>query len=222
MNIRSKAVIVTIATIAGSALANPVNGIYVDGPDCDINGQRQAVEELGTIIFPADELVSTSSSQTTLSSCASDDPTLSNFLVTMTNLTGKDWTDLFYVADVGTTISNADGEAASAIVPGTRTLAFRIDSVGSNTPLVFESMGSNGIFEAGETWQFILQDYTNAAGGPPEAFSSFDFAGASTPFPGIIDSTGSIVQFLVPAPSSAALLGLGGLATLRRRRSPAG
>jgi hypothetical protein len=218
MNTRTKAILAIVAALAGSAMASPVNGVYLDGPDCDINGPRQAVEEIGTVIFPADELVATSSSQTTLSSCLTDDPTLSNFLITMTNLTGKDWTDLFYVADVETTISNADGEAASAVVPGTRTLAFRIDSVGSNTPLVFESMGSNGIFEAGETWQFILQDYTNAAGGPPEAFSSFDFAGASTAFPGITDSTGSIVQFLVPAPSSVALLGLGGMMTLRRRR----
>lgn len=218
MTTRFNTACISVLALAGLAAGNPVSGVYLDTSDCDTNGNRQAREELGTFIFPPDEFIDSMSMQTTLTACPNDDPSMSNFLITITNLTGRDWSDLFYVADVGTTISNHDGVAASAAAPGVFERAFRIDATGINRPLVFESMIGNGIFEAGETWQFILQDYTNAAGGPPEDFSSLDFAGASTGFPGLGDSTGSIVQFLVPAPGSMALLGMGGVMALRRRR----
>jgi len=210
--------LVSIAALAGLAAANPVNGQYIDIADCDTNGPRQAREELGTFIFPPDELIDSHAAPTQLIACSTDDPSMSNFLITITNLTGRDWTDLFYVADTGTSISNVDGLAESAAAPGVFEQAFRIDALGLNRPLVFESFAADGVFAAGETWQFILQDYTNAAGGPPEAFSSLDFAGASPSIPGAAVSTGSIVQFVVPAPGSAALLGFGGLLAVRRRR----
>ncbi len=218
MSTKRSICLLAIFTVAGFASANPVNGIYFDTPGCDTNGNRQAREELGTIIFPSDELISSSSSQTTLASCATDNPGMPNYLVSITNLSGQEWVDLFYVADVGTGISNFDGEAASAAAPGMFEEAFRIDSVGVNRPLVFESMTFDGVFEVGETWQFILQDFTSAFGGAPDDFSSLDFAGASTGIPGVTDSTGSIVQFLVPAPGSMSLLAMGGLLAVRRRR----
>lgn len=218
MSLTRSTVLVSMIVVAGLAAANPVNGQYVDIADCDTNGPRQAREELGTFIFPPDELIDSTSVVTQLSACSTDDPSMSNFLVTITNLTAHSWTDLFYVGDIGTSISNVDGMAESAAAPGLFGQAFRIDATGIHRPLVFESFLFDGVFSPGETWQFILQDYTNAAGAPPEAFSSLDFAGASTPLPGAADSSGSIVQFVIPAPGSAAMLGLGGLMTVRRRR----
>jgi len=204
------------ALAASVGLANPVDGIYFDAPTCDNHGTRQAVEELGTVIFPTDELISSSYTQTTLSACAPhDDPGMVNYLVSITNLSGRDWTDLFYVGDLETFISNVDGEAFSAAAPGAVGLAFRIDAVGMNRNLVFESMSFDGVFQAGETWQFILQDFLDPAGGPPDDFSSLDFAGASAGLPG---STGSIVQMLIPSPGVLAMMGLGGLMSCRRRR----
>ena len=202
---------------AGLAAANPVDGEYTDGPRCDNHGFLNAIEELGTApFFPQDELIDTVWTVTQQPAClASDDPTLPNALVEMTNLTGKYWDNLFYVADPETTLSNVDGFGMSYAAPGAITPAFRIDSFGANKNLVFESMAFDGIFEPGEVWAFIIQDYGNAFGLTPDLMGSLDFAGASG---GDSMSTGSVVQFVVPAPGSLALLGLGGLTIARRRR----
>lgn len=216
MQNRTKTIGLTIALFAGVAAANPVNGNYFDGPDCDVHGNLRAIEELGEgPLFPADELISTVWTTTNQRACpVTDDPNFPNVLVEMTNLSGLYWNNLFYVADLDTSISNVDGFADSAAAPGAVGQAFRIDALGSNRNLIFESMTADGIFEPGEIWGFIIQDYANAAGLPP-SFGSLDFAGGSSFGP---DSTGSIVQFVVPAPGSLALLGLGGMACIRRRR----
>jgi hypothetical protein len=62
-------------------------------------------------------------------------------------------------------------------------------------------------------WEFVIQEYFNAFGGQPWAFASLGIGGASggDPF-----STGSII--VIPEPSCAALMALGGLALLWRRR----
>ncbi|MFI4873165.1 MAG: hypothetical protein ACIARQ_15230, partial [Phycisphaerales bacterium JB061] len=87
---------------------------------------------------------------------------------------------------------------------------------GMNQNLVFESMTFDGILEPGETWQFIVQDYGNAAGLSPDSFFSVGLAGDS-PFAGAIESSASIVSTNIPAPASS-VLGLMGLALLRRKR----
>jgi len=206
-----------VALLAGGALANPVNGFYDDLPNCDTQGPRVAREELGTgPAFPTDELISAVATFTQITACPlSDDPTMPNVLMVITNLSGRSWTDLFYVGDPDTTFSNYDGFGVSATAPGVSGLAARIDAVGSNRVLLAESMTSDGVFEIGESWEIILQDWSHPAGRGPDLMGALDFAGASfgDPF-----STGSIVQFLVPAPGSAALLGLGGLGLVRRRR----
>ena len=216
MQNRTATVSLTLALLAGTAGANPVQGNYVDGPHCDVHGNLQAIEELGEgPLFPTDELISTVWTLTNQTACVmTDDPNFPNVLVEMTNLSGKYWNNLFYVADIDTAISNTDGFADSAAAPGVFGEAFRIDALGSNRNLVFESIAADGIFEPGEIWGFIIQDYANAAGLPP-SFGSLDFAGGSSFGP---DSTGSIVQFVVPAPGSFALLGLGGLVSIKRRR----
>ena len=86
-----------------------------------------------------------------------------------------------------------------------------------NKPLVFESMNVDEVFEAGETWDFIIQDFVNDLGGPPAPFDSIGIASLSTGFP---PSTGSIIA--VPEPSSLALCtllgGIGAFGVWRRRR----
>ena len=90
-------------------------------------------------------------------------------------------------------------------------LAFKIDRVGLNRPLVSESLLPNGVFEAGETWRFIIQDYTNALFLPASALGS-----VGVPSFGDQMSSGSIIA--IPEPVTMVLLGMGGLGLTRRRR----
>lgn len=61
-------------------------------------------------------------------------------------------------------------------------------------------MLTDGIWQAGETWGFVLQDYTNTLGASADAFTSI----ASFDVAGIIPSSGSIIA--VPEPASIILL----------------
>ncbi len=206
-----------LAVVAAAASANPVSGTYFDTANNDNHGTQQAIWEIGTgsLFTPGFQIIS-SSVVTGLSSSPGDNININNFLVRMVNTTGQNWKNLFYVADPDTNISNDDGAAWSNAAPGAIGHAFRIDSIGINTPLVSESMNSDGVFQAGEIWEFIIQDYFNTNGFLAHDFSSLDFAGGSMMIPPT--SSGSIIAF-VPAPGSLALLGLGGLAAGRRRRA---
>ena len=212
--------IVAILASAGVAVANPVSGTYFDTPGCDDHGPLFAYEELGTApFFPVDELIVATHTFVSLVPCPPMHAGLPSALVVMTNLSGRDWENLFYVANPETSLTNVDGLAFSAAAPAVPGLAFRIDSVGLNRPLISESFAADGIFSAGETWEFLIQDYTNLLGIPPDALGSLDFAGASTLVPGTPPSSGSIVAMQVPAPGVLGLIGLGGLTLLRRNRS---
>jgi len=129
------------------------------------------------------------------------------------NFTGQDWVNgVWYVADPETSLSNWDEYVGQ--MGFSPWLAFKIDSIGKNTPLVYESMIADNIFQAGEVWEFVIQEYVNTLGAPPWAFDSLGIAGASAGWP---PSSGSIIA--VPEPSSMVLLTLGALALLWRRRS---
>jgi len=205
-------VVVTVAVlvVAIPASAMPTDVSFQDGPQ-DPLVVPPVVDELGWAPpFPPDEEIISQDTPTEETACfdGSDDPAVLNQLVTMTNLTGQTWVEVWYVADPETSITNFDGW-----INGEE--AFKIDNVGINRPLVFESIAVNNIFEVGETWMFIIQDYTNAAGGPPSAFDSI-----GVPTPGFPPSTGSIIA-IVPEPATISLLGLGVLCLIRRRRSAA-
>ena len=147
-----------------------------------------------------------------------------NRQVRITNLTNRYFEDLYYVGDVHdtptyeTTFTNVDELVADVSpwhtfnVPG---LAFKIDAIGLNTPLVSESMNPDQIFEPGEMWEFVIQEYNNILGNSAAALGSVGPA----PWGAIAQasqldsvSSGSII---VPEPATICLLGLGGL-LLRR------
>lgn len=205
----------TLTLIAGAATAEPISGTYFDLPNCDNHGPQQAEEEFGDpLVFAPDEAILHSWMPTQAVACPMTDNTaMPNAMVEITNLTGRFLDNLYYVGDVDTGFSNFDGAAFGAGTPGVVGQAFRIDTLGVNRNLAFESVTFDGILEPGETWRFIVQDYTNAAGVSPDSFFSIGMAGDSLAHPG---SSASIVR-MVPTPASS-LLALAGLAMLRRRR----
>lgn len=207
----------TLVGAAGACWGTPVAGLYTDlTPGCDAHGTLPAIEELGDApAFPGACLIQSSWVFTQQSACPlTDDPLQVNVEIRMVNFSGRSFTDLFYVADSDTTISNVDGIAISNAAPGAFGQSFKIDSAGLNTPLVLESGTFDGIFSPLETWVFIIDDFNNAAGLPPAPFGSVDFAAASPSG----SSTGSIIHFAIPAPGTATLLASGALVALRRRR----
>lgn len=135
------------------------------------------------------------------------------------NKTSADWTEVYYVADPETSLTNYDEWVGNAGL-GDATPAFRIDAVGENTPLVSESMAADGILQAGETWEFVVQDYSNANTPQPgpHAFGSIGIASLSSDPPPdqTIPSTASIIA--APEPAALALLAAGAVVLIRRRR----
>lgn len=219
---RATVVAAAIAAAAFAAAADPVEGIYTDSASCDNHGDRFSTEEFGDpSVFGRTQWIDHVSTFTQLSACPThDDPQVPNALVLITNLTDRSLTDLFYVADAtlvgfgNTGFSNVDGLASQLTTdPPLAARAFRIDSEGINRPLVFESIAANNIFEPGETWHFIVQDYFNDLGIAPDAFFSVGFGDGSD----VGGSSASIVQF-IPSPGVASMVGLAGLSALRRRR----
>ena len=210
---------VALLAIASTGLANPLNVYSIDGPQDPLFIQGP-VDELGEPlgVFPPDELIVSAWTETDEVACldGTEDPDIPNILVSITNLTTTFWRDLHYVADPETFISNFDGAIGNAGL-GDATLAFRIDGLitpGINNPLVAESIAVNEIFEPGETWVFIIDDFMGIVPfAPATPFDSLGIASLSSAWP---PSTGSIIA--IPEPVTLAVLILGGLAALIRRR----
>jgi len=205
---------------ANMAHAVPVQGIFVDDPRCDFHPQTTLSHELGNVLsgFPIDEGLDVRIDPGKVV-CVGDDGIANDFAVTITNVSPNSWVDLFFVADEGTLIGNADGSVSDLTAPGF-TDAFKIDNLGSNANLV---AGDNGnlIFEPGEAWTFMVANFIAPASTPPfpvlGSVGAFSVSSSGDPL-----SNASILAnpVAVPEPSTTVMtiLGLLGLPLLTRRR----
>lgn len=209
---------VLVLTISGTSHAVPTIVSYIDGPQ-DPLLVPEFVHELGNQRpFPDEEwIMSYSEGYTEHIPCPElDDPQIPNVVVSITNMTNVSWMEVWYVGDPETYLTNHDGWVNGE-------LAFKIDNVGVNTPLLFESMTPNLIFEPGETWVFVIQDYINMYGLPPSLFGSIGVGIIGVGSNSAQDqvSSGSIIAIPVPAPGAIVLgsFGVGIVGWLRRRHT---
>jgi len=201
--------VLLVAVSGGPAHAVPGNNPFVEDARCDAIVPAPTMNhELGiNPPFPLGETISvTVSNPGIFGSCASHPNGVPpDYQVSITNLSGKSWFDVFFVADAGNAVGNADG----TILGGD---AFRIDNFGINQPL---TGGDDGdlIFEPNETWTFNVEDWF-AGAGVPLTFGSIGVGVNSG-----AGSSASIVANQVPAPAMPLLFGLAALGLLVRNRT---
>jgi hypothetical protein len=195
---------ISLTTMPARAIELEVTNVEL--PGCDMLLIPAVVDELGDpAAFPLGERIAHMPlTQPGPQVCddAPDNVDIPNPVIEITNLQAFNFTDLWYVGPDTFGFTNVDGLINN-------TLAFKIDSVGLNRPLIFESITANNIFEPGETWRFVVQDYTLPTA--PDAFFS----------PGIVGLPDDVVSIVaVPGPGAAFLFALGLLVSaLRRGRS---
>ena len=212
LSVASSAAFSAAVTITGAQLAGSCDGIDV--------GVTVPAHELG-IAFPGNELISVSAITTSAVACPQNLPAGAiNVEVTITNLTPGAWfSDLYYVAETGTTFSNYDGLINDM-------LAFRIDKAGLNVPLVSESKLADLLFAPGESWTFIIDNFRNGGGVGAAAIQSIGVPAADRLSSGSIVATNCIPDICcepnnvscIPEPGGVALLGASLMAIVNSRR----
>jgi hypothetical protein len=203
------AVTIALGLSTSTTLAVPVQVTHQDDPlCCDFLFVPADVDELGVVSFPVDELILATDIPTPVIACPSHGIGVASTQVSITNLTNRSFSELWYVADPETTITNRDG-----FVNGQS--AFKIDAAGINQSLVLESINANGIFEPGEVWDFIIDSYSNTLNLPASALHSIGLVGIFSG--GDSMSSGSIIAMPVPEPAGLALLLSSGVVAVVRR-----
>lgn len=186
---------------------------HVNADPCDFLAVPNLVDELGLVgVFPNDEIIDVIDNFTDQIACPGSFTPLGvpNTLVEITNLTPTSFDNLWYVADPETRFSNVDG-----FVNGEE--AFKIDAIGLNQPLVFESGIADGVFSPGETWRFIVDNYSNTNSLPAANLISPGKVGGLSG--GDSASSASIIATRVPEPTTCltAIVGLAAAMTARKR-----
>jgi len=148
------------ASLLGAQAASgvPSNVAFSDDARCDAITDQVLTEELGQFPnFPLDERLAllSSSPPAPLPGCGG---TIGEGVpVVIRNLSSVAYQDVFAVAGptavFGSLFTDADGTVLTDLGPAD---AFRIDAVGVNQPLLFESMTADGILEPGEVWTFAV------------------------------------------------------------------
>ena len=171
--------------IAANAGAEPFAIVGLDDPHCDVLGVPAFVEEIGVGgdaggPFPMSDSLESLDLGVGLPVCAaSNDPFIPDLVVAILNTSGRSFPEVWYVADSTTSLSNVDGLAGEGGGPATLS-AFKIDTVGDNQPLTFESLTEDGIWESGEVWYFVIQDFENSSGAGPADFGSLGMSSAGS------------------------------------------
>jgi hypothetical protein len=219
----SQLAIATLATVLGATQTSnavPVLGRYVDDPRCDTLPITTLTHELGLINpFPLNEALEINFQPTQNTVCVPQDGLANDWNVQIRNLSGIAWTDVHMVVDLGAQLGNSDGVIEDvANAPGIFTDAMRIDSLGINNNLFFESGPVNNILDIGETWRFNVSNFNNnaALNQPPIFVTPGKFAGSSPLGPGN-NGNASILANPVPEPGVISVV-LGGAAALLLRR----
>ena len=208
-----------LASLSSSTFANPIVGHFIDDSRGQALPDQMLTNELGdATMFTISDALVYHDHRDSGPMAVPDDGIGNDWTVHIENVSGRWWRSLFFVADLGATIGNADGtveDMAGAI--GVMTDAFQIHTGGVNSSLISESMTADGLLEPGEELEFRVSNFgTGANSRPPQLTTPGVFAGSSPldPFAG----NSSILATPLPEPSSILLLMIAGVALLARRR----
>ena len=198
------------ATISTSALGVPTTVTFLDTPKCDVLSVPPQVDELGTNVFPLNELISSQFlGTTTQTACIMNAGLFLGYGVQITNLSGINWGQVWYCGNTETAISNDDG-----LISGEEGFLINNAAGDLNKPLIGESISNDGVFQAGETWKFLIDGYGNTSGLVPSAFGNI---GVRDPL-GSVASGNIIATQAIPEPSAMTMFLVGGCVLLAARK----
>ena len=218
--LRQLLAVTLIATSGSIANADPVTGQFVNDARGDKIADQLLPREIGDVaLFPTIDAIAYHDHRSSVVVGVADDGIANDWLVHVHNVSGRSWRDLFFVADFGASIGNADGLMQDTIgAPGQFTDAFRIDAQGTNANLLTESILADGILQPNEEWEFVVSNFNTGFNSfAPSLITPGVFSGSS-PMQGVGGTNASILGVPIPEPSTVCIFALMALASLRRPR----